>query len=163
MKCSASHQYNSSLDDVYLYFRDAELIEKKYAAVGARNIRLIRNEDTDSGFVSETERELRANVPAMLSSILGEYNTVQQTEVWYSEEDGSLGCDLTIAIKGVPVSIKGRMHLHENEQGTVNDVNLEIKASVPLIGSALARYVAGDCEKGMFEEYEYIKADLAGE
>ncbi|RCU52864.1 DUF2505 domain-containing protein [Corallincola holothuriorum] len=160
MKCTASHQYSHSLDQVYLFFRDAETISEKYAALKAINISIIRNEDTDDGFISETERELPADVPALLASILGDYNKLIQKEHWYSKDDGSLGCDMTIDLVGVPVKIEGHMHLHENETGAINDVTIEISSSLPLIGSSLARYVAGDCKKSMEQEYQYIQGQL---
>ncbi|GAA5218055.1 DUF2505 domain-containing protein [Corallincola platygyrae] len=156
MQCHVKHPYPCGLEEVYLYFRDEDSVVAKYEALGARNIEMIRNEENDNGFYSESKREIPADVPAMLKSLLGDYNQVVQKEHWYSEDDGSLGCDLIIDLVGVPVSIKGEMHLYDVDDGCINEVVLEIDSSIPLVGGSLSRFVAGDCNKSMEQEYRYI-------
>jgi hypothetical protein len=61
----------------------------------------------------------------------------------------------------VPVTVKGSMELRTEGGGCVNDVQLEVKCGIPLIGGKLADFVGGDAEKAVRAEYEFIRAHLA--
>ena len=54
------------------------------------------------------------------------------------------------------------MELRSEGAGCVNDVQLEIKCGIPLIGGKLADFVGGDAGKATQAEYEFIRAHLAG-
>jgi hypothetical protein len=47
-----------------------------------------------------------------------------------------------------------------SELGCGNDVRMTVTCGIPLVGKTLAEFVAGDCERIIAEEYEYIRARL---
>lgn len=161
MKLTADHPYQASVDQVYRYFRDPALVIAKYQALGHREVTVIHSDESDEGYLSCVERQVPADVPALLKALLGSYNQVRQTEQWFSYDDGSLGCELKVEISGVPVAISGNMQLYEEGQGCINHIELTISSSLPLIGSALVNFIAGDSEKAMSAEYAYISSQLA--
>lgn len=162
MKLSGCHHYRVDIDHLYPWFCQPELIRCKYTALGSRQLAIGRAEDSDDGFHLELSRDIPAEVPAVLKSLLGSYNRVTQREHWYSLEDGSLGCDLQLAIHGVPVAISGQLRLVDEASGCRNEIELSVSSSLPLLGATLVKFVAGDCQRAMDQEYGYLQQQLGG-
>lgn len=113
MQVSVIHDYKEDLDTLLRYFSEEDLITEKYQKLGAKNVRVATLEETEDGFRVETQREMPANVPAVLKSLLGSYNTIKQTESWHWQENEQLVCKLQIEILGVPATIEGQMVFSE--------------------------------------------------
>lgn len=163
MQITAIHDYKEDLDTILRYFSEDDLIVDKYKALGARNVRVNSIEETDDGFTIETQREVPANVPAMLKSLLGSYNTVKQKETWHWQENEQLLCHMKVEIIGVPATISGQMMFSEpNETGirTQNNVSVTVKSSVPLIGSTLVSFICDDIKSQMQAEYDFLREKL---
>lgn len=164
MHVTAIHDYKEDLDTLLRYFSEDELITEKYQKLGARNVRVNKLEETDDGFIVETQREVPANVPAVLKSLLGSYNTIKQKETWHWQENEQLLCHMDVEIIGVPASISGQMMFSEPTDragvATVNNVSVTVKSSVPLIGSTLVSFICGDIKQQMEAEYEFLRETL---
>lgn len=156
MKIRRDHEYTHDLEAVYAMFTDAEEIEAKQAALGARNFRIEECELYDDGADVHFVRELPADVPGVLARFLQPWNTVQQSEQWRSNDNGGYDADLEIDIANVPVTITGTLELEPVEGGCVNHVRMEIDCGIPFVGGTLAEFVAKDCKRIVAEEYEYI-------
>lgn len=164
MHVTAIHDYKEDLDTLLRYFSEDELITEKYQKLGARNVRVNKLEETDDGFIVETQREVPANVPAVLKSLLGSYNTIKQKETWHWQENEQLLCHMDVEIIGVPASISGQMMFSEPTDragvATVNNVSVTVKSSVPLIGSTLVSFICSDIKQQMEAEYEFLRETL---
>jgi len=156
------HHYDHPADAVFKYFSDQDLIQAKFESIGTRNVEVLDCAGADGG-VTQSTREVPANVPGVLKKFLGAWNKVTQTEEWGSEEGGERVCDLSVEIAGVPVNVSGTMTLRAEGQGCVNDIRIKVSCSIPLVGGKLAAFVAGDTETAMNDEYDYIKAQLDSE
>jgi len=161
MKIKAVHQYAKDVDAVFGLFHDPEFMKAKYAGIGARNIEILECAGSDGRYAVTIRREVPADVPGLLKKFLGAWNTVVQSERWEGEAGGPYRCAFEIDIAGVPVSAKGAMELRADAGGCSNDVRLEIKCGIPLVGGKLADFVGGDAEKAIRAEYEFIRAHLA--
>jgi len=156
VKVKAAHRYTQGLDAVYAAFCDPAFYEAKLTGVGARNVR-IRSQDTKAGrFRIETEREMRVDVPAVLRSVIGEWNSILQIEEWKGR-DGAYHNDLELKSPVVPVTIRGTMDLRADGRGCVNEVEMDIRCDIPFVGRKLAELVAGSTERGLAEEYGFIR------
>lgn len=164
MHVTAIHDYKEDLDTLVRYFSEDELITDKYQKLGARNVRVTKIEETDDGFIVETQREVPANVPAVLKSLLGSFNTIKQKESWHWQENDQLLCHMDVEIVGVPASISGQMMFSEPTDhagvATQNNVSMTVKSSVPLIGSTLVSFICGDIKQQMQAEYEFLRESL---
>lgn len=160
MQVTAIHDYKENLDTLLRYFSEDDLITEKYLKLGARNVRVNKLEETDDGFIVETQREVPANVPGVLKSILGSFNTVKQKESWHWQENEQLLCHMDVEIIGVPAKISGQMMFSEPTDrtgiSTQNDVSVTVKSSVPLIGSTLVSFICDDIKAQMQSEYEFL-------
>ncbi len=161
MEVTASHSYDATLDEVFDFFSDEQRIIAKYQALGARNVELLELQGDEASVVVKTRRDVPATVPSVLKTLLGEFNTLLQSERWEPDEEDNLVCHFSVEIMGVPVALQGQMHLMDVGEGTVNQVSLSISSALPLIGKKLVAFVATDCSDAMNAEYAYIKQQLA--
>lgn len=160
MKVSATHRYSCSIDELFELFTSKQYYLDKFSACGARNVSIEEAADTDEGFVLESVREVPADVPGVLKSFLGDWNTIRQSEVWDGEAGDEYYNDFEITAEGVPVEMLGTMNLTPDGDGCVNDIEIEIKCAIPLVGKKLAQFVASDTEKTLAAEYEYTREQV---
>ena len=161
MKIRRDHEYAHDTDAVYALFTDAEEIDLKQQALGAREIEIEECDVDDDGAAVQFVRELPADVPGILKKFLQPWNTVEQTEQWQECEDDVYEADLTIDIRNVPVTVEGTLQLVPTDNGCVNHVRLSVECGIPFVGKTLAEFVAADCKRLIRDEYEYITERLA--
>jgi hypothetical protein len=132
----------------------------KYEGIGARNVEVLECAGSEGRYTVKVKREVPADVPSLLKKFLNPWNTIVQSETWEGKAGGPYRCKLAVEIAGVPVGMGGEMELRSQDGGCVNDVRLEVKCGIPLIGGKLADFVGGDAEKATQAEYEFIRAHL---
>ena len=160
MKVRRDHEYAHGTDAVFALFTDADEIEAKQEALGARNIRIKECEADDDAAVVCFVRELPADVPGILKKFLQPWNTVQQSEQWRVCDDGVYKADIDIDIANVPVTVTGTLKLQPVDGGCVNHVRLNVDSGIPFVGKTLAEFVAKDCKRIIAGEYDYITERL---
>ena len=160
MDVRRDHEYMHDTDTVFALFTDAEEVEAKQEALGARNIVIEQCTADEDGAIVTFVRELPADVPGILSKFLQPWNTVGQSEQWRKCDNGVYEADLTIDIRNVPVTIAGTLQLEPAEDGCVNHVYLEISSGIPFIGKTLAEFVTRDCKRLIADEYKYLTERL---
>ena len=159
MKIVAKHEYACTSKELYELFSSDGFHADKFAACGARNIDVIESAKDDDTFSITLEREVPADVPGVLKSLIGEWNTVTQTEEWEDVGDDEFICDFALSTDGVPADISGTMNVMPQENGgCVNHVEMEITSTVPLLGKKLAQFIAKDAEKTLAKEFDYISS-----
>lgn len=162
MKIKALHQYSKDVDTVFALFHDPDFMQEKYLGIGARNVDVLECSGSAGRYSVKVRREVPADVPSLLKKFLNPWNTLTQSEQWQGAAGGPYRCQIAIEIAGVPVSIAGEMELRSQDSGCVNDVRLEVKCAIPLIGGKLADFVGSDAEKAVQAEYDFIRSRLGG-
>jgi hypothetical protein len=156
MIVSARHGYAYPLERVYAAFTSADFYRDKFAAVGARNVNIVDEQRSQDGYRIVVEREVPLEVPAVLRSFLGDWNSIRQQETWDDLGD-EYANEIQITAVGVPVDLRGSMILRaDGDSSCVNDVEMEISCSVPLVGGKLTEFVARNTEKGLADEFAAI-------
>ena len=159
MKVKASHRYTQDAQTVYAAFCDPAFYQAKFEGVGARNVRVVKQEKKPGRFHIETEREMRVDVPGVLKAVLGEWNRLRQSERW-SGKGGEYHNEIELSSPGVPVTMRGTMDLVPAGKGCVNEVEIEIRCDLPFIGKKLAELVASSTERGLADEHAFIRSYL---
>ena len=160
MEVRDQHSYTQDVDTLFKHFCDTAKVQSKHEALGARNINLVQFDADETSLNVIIEREEPADVPKAMKKFLGDWNTVKQTESWTGTLGKGYKCDITIEVHGVPVTINGTMELVPEGSGCVNNVILDIKCGIPLVGKKLAEVVGSQSKKSMREEYKHILAEL---
>ncbi len=158
-KVSKKHFYAFDSATLIRAFNDEEVIQAKLADSGAKDVS-INISTSDAGFNVVIDRTMPADVPSALKKFLGEWNQIKQQETWTGSVEDGFHCDLSIDIDGVPVAIKGQMDITSTGMLTTNNVEIEISCGIPLLGGQLEKFVAGNVEKSVADEFEFLKAHL---
>lgn len=156
----ARHEYDQPLAKVWGVFTDPEFYQAKFEGIGHREVEVVSAEREGDEFCIEISREVPVDVPAVLRGLLGEWNTLLQTERWAPSGKSGYANALTIEARGVPAAMQGRMQLSARGKGCVNEVEITIRASVPLIGGKLEQFVGRDTEATLAAEYDFIRGYL---
>ncbi len=160
MKIKVLHHYKQDVDAVFSRFHDPDFMQEKYTRIGARNVDVLECSGSDGAYRVKVKRDVPADVPGLFKKFLNPWNTLVQSEQWDGQAGGPWRCQIGIEISGVPVSISGDMELRTQDGGCVNEVRIEVKCGIPLIGGKLADFVGSDAEKAIQAEYEFIRGHL---
>jgi len=158
----ARHEYSHPVDKVWKAFTTPEFYQEKFEGVGCREVEVLSSEMEDEEFTVETRRDVPLDAPSVLKTFLGEWNTMFQTEHWAEGAEGEYLNELEMSAEGVPAEMHGSMVLKPSKKGCVNEVEITIKAHVPLVGRKLEEFVARGAEAQLAAEYEFISKYLAG-
>lgn len=114
---------------------------------------------TDSGMeVTLEQTQAARGIPSFAQKFIGDEITIIQRELWTGPELA----DLFVSIPGKPGDASGRMRLAESGGRTKQEINLEIKVGIPLLGRKLEGLVADLLTKALKVENEVGRAHLAG-
>ena len=157
-KVTAKHYYNCSVDEVFRFFSNEDIIAAKYTAMGSRKFHLKDISKQSDLTKVDLLREVPASdaIPKVLKKLLGEWNKVRQSETWQVKEGGSRFCKMSIDLEGVPVKIHGKMQLDNTENGCVNHISIEARSVVPLLGKSITSFISSEILKQLENEYQYI-------
>lgn len=147
------HQFSKDRDTVLKMFTDRDYFVNKYEMMGGRNIEVLEHEEDGSEFRITVSREVNqdAQLPGFLKKFVGETMTVVQTDCWNKENyTGWLEVDL----EGVPADIRAEMHLTEEAEGGANNLEFQVKVSLPLIGGKIEDFLLKDIHKRMPDDVE---------
>ncbi len=157
MRVTANHKYAADIATVYAAFCKPDFYQKKFSAVGARDIQVLEKKKKGDSFFIRTQRDVPSEVPGMLKKFLGEWNTIVQSESWEPDDDGYFN-EIEVESEGVPISIEGTMSLQPSTDGCVNKLAFEIECSIPFVGGKLEDFIAKDLKKTLSAEYKFIKS-----
>lgn len=159
-KVTASHSYSIDVNDVFSFFENEDRVSAKHDSIGARKYRLKSKNESGTTVSIDSRREVPVGqeVPSALRKFAGEWNKVRQRETWTLNDDGSRHCQLRVDLDGLPVKIQGEMHITPTDSGCVNNVDIEVTSSLPLVGKLAAEFVGKSIELQMEDEYQYIKS-----
>lgn len=157
MEVRAKHVYTQGVEAVFKSFGNKAKIESRFTALGARNIQIDNCKLTQTSLDMSMRREVPVDAPSLLKKFLGEWNLATQEEHWTGSAAKGYTGQLQITLKGVPVTITGKLFLSGNAQGCINEVTMTFESSLPLVGKKLAEFVGSTAVTEMQKEYEFIR------
>ena len=160
MKLELEHVYEKDLDSVLAAFLDERHILEKNQRIGSRNVKVaeLRRDDEAAKLVLEREVTVSGKVPGILASFQREWNHVRQEEHWFRKDENEWHCEFRVRIEGVPAKIKGNMRLLNGDNSCVNQVSLQVRCDVPMLGKTIARYLIDDSREKIEKEYSISRS-----
>ena len=159
MRFSHELSYDAPPEDVYAMLADPSFRERVSLAREVVSFDVTMT-PTTSGFTLVNDQiQPTAGLPSFAKKFAGKTTKAIQREDWQDHSSGSL----TIETPGKPTSIKGTITLTGSDGGTVERVELEVKAKVPLIGGKLESVMADQIREGMDVEHQVGQAWLREE
>jgi hypothetical protein len=162
MKISATVDYPATPDAVFAMLANEEFQSRKCAATGAvRHSVSISTQGAHTVIVSS--RDLPTDeFPDFVKSMVGATRAVTETQDWGPPgTEGSRQGSLTVDIAGVPIGLAGTLSLAPGGQGTVETVEGDLKAKIPLLAGKIESAAAPAIRSAIRVENETGHAWLA--
>lgn len=159
-KIKKTDHYDASPEAMMAMLKDSGYVAAKYESLGDISTDIVEHSSTDSGMVLKVDRKTPSDLPDFAKKVLGDTNHIVQTETWMADGDGYV-CDLSIESPGKPLTIKSRSAIVPSGDGSDWNVNMEIKASIPLVGGKLEGVVEKETLASMDKEYAFNKMWLS--
>ncbi|MCG8519878.1 MAG: DUF2505 domain-containing protein [Pseudomonadales bacterium] len=163
MELEVTHAYDSGLERVLAAFFAEDHIHSRNEKVGARNVEIQEralSEQTGKLVISR-EVQSATQLPGILASFHRDWHRVRQEEHWFCKDEGEWHCEFRVHIDGVPAKIKGTMRLQELESGCQNQLTLNVRCELPLIGKTVAKFLLDDSRRKIEREHLITRELLA--
>jgi Protein of unknown function (DUF2505) len=148
---------------VFAMLTEVPFQERKCAATGALSHDVEIKEYDDGSAVIRTRRTLPTDqIPDFAQRFVGRTIDVVQVDDWGpSGPDGSRDGTVVVELKGAPIRFAGSLALRPGGDGTVEAIDGDIKASVPLIGGRMEKALEPALRSAINVENREGKAWLA--
>ena len=161
-RMKVSHHYDADVETVYRLISDPAFIERKYADQGATDI-TIDSADGGGAISNEITRKVTIDLPGFAKKVMSPTNTMVQKERWSPPDaSGQRVCTYSIEVHGVPSRISGTVTLSPDAGGTRQDIEAEVKVSIPLLGGKLEKFAVESGTKQLADEATFTQKELAG-
>src|SRR3954454_16102317 len=137
MRMHVTHSFDADVETVYALVSDPGFIERKYADQGATDITI--DHDARTGAARNViRRKMTIDLPGFAKKVMSPTNTLVQTEQWSAPDaQGHRVCAYTVEVQGVPSRIRGTVTLAPEAGGTTQDIEADVKVSIPLLAGKL--------------------------
>jgi len=150
--------YDAPPAEVRAMLNDPLFWDEVAAATGAlSSTATIGAEGATTRIVVDQEQRV-TGVPSFAKKFVGDSTRAITTQVWRGDE-----ASYEVEAPGKPTSIKGTATLAENGTGSTLTYDLDVKASVPLVGGKLEKLVVELTTEGFEKEQAVGAAWLAGD
>jgi len=162
MRMHVSHHFDADVETVFARMSDPDFIMRKYADAGATDIQ-VDSDHRDDAPTIVSRRKMTVDLPGFAKKVMQPTNTVAQTDEWSpADGDGQRVCRYKVEVQGVPSRIDGTVTLSADGGGTRQDVEAEVKVSIPLVGGRLEKFAVESGQKALADEAAFTAEDLAG-
>jgi hypothetical protein len=160
MRMQVSHHFDADVETVYALASDPGFVKRKYADQGATDI-TIESEPRDRAMLNRIRRKVTIDLPGFAKKVMSPTNTVVQTDDWApADSSGRRVCTYSVEVQGVPSRINGTVTLTPDGAGTRQDVEAEVKVSIPLLGGKLEKFAVESGTKVLEQEAVFTAAAL---
>jgi hypothetical protein len=162
MKISDIIEFAAAPAEVFAMFADEEFQNRKCVATGAIRHTVSITARGDRTIIVSTRDMPSAGFPSFVKSMVGETLAVTETQDWGpSGTDGVRHGKLAVEIAGAPVSLHAVLSLASSGQGTVETIEGDLKARIPLLGNKIEESAAPAIQTAIRVEGETGMAWLA--
>lgn len=155
MRISATIEYSAGPAQVFAMLTEEEFQRRKCERTGALN-QSVKVEERDGGAVVVTKRTMPTQqFPEFIRGLVGETIIVTETTHWGpAATDGSRTGTLTVDLGAAPVNVAADLVLRPEGDGSVETVDGELKARIPLIGGKIEKAAQPAVESAIRVEQE---------
>ena len=143
MRLSAEIRYDATPEAVFAMLLDPGFHERVCLANGSltHDVRIERH-DGGAATITTTRTLPTESVPDFVRGLVGSTLQVTQVDHWEAAgPDGARQGRITVGIEGLPVRLAGTLRLAATSPVTVQTIDGDLRASVPLLGGRVERAV----------------------
>ena len=161
MKISATFDYAATPQHVFAMLADADFQARKCLATGALGHAVSVRAQGDRTVIVSSRDLPTDNFPDFVKSFVGATLAVTETQDWGpADPNGARQGRLTVDLDGVSMDLAGTLSLAPAGRGSVESVDGDLKARIPLLGGKIERAAAPAIESAMRAERETGQAWL---
>ena len=162
MKISSTVEYAATPDAVFAMLVNEDFQARKCAATGAKSHSVSISAHGDRTIIVSSRDMPTDDFPDFVKNMVGATLDVTETQDWGpAGNDGARQGELTVDIAGAPISLAGTLSLAPGGQGTVETVEGDLKAGIPLVGGKIENAAAPAIRSAIRIESETGQAWLA--
>ncbi len=162
VKVRLEHDYAADVETVYALISDPGFIERKYVAIGGRDVAVDRSEADGGGCEVVTKRTISVDLPGFAKKVLTPSQTAIQVERWEpATSSGERVCRYTVDAQGAPSRIEGVHRLVPTGSGCHHTIDIDAKINIPLIGGRLEKLAADQGSEDIAKQFAYTDEALA--
>jgi hypothetical protein len=151
MKFERVHDYPAPASEVLAMLLDPAFREAVLAAQEAVSHSVSISSSTPPATVEVRQKQNTSDAPGAARKVIGDSVETVQREEWTSAESA----DLEITIPGKPGSLRGRITLTDNGDGSSTErFDAEVKVNIPLVGGKLEGLIGKILGSGLRRERE---------
>jgi hypothetical protein len=156
------HDYAADVEVVFALISDPEYIERKYVALGGRDVSVERDDSGDGGCKVVTKRTVTIELPGFASKVLTPSQSPIQIENWLpANAAGERVCNYTVEAPGTPSRILGTHKLTPTASGCHHTIDIDAKVNIPLIGGKIEKFAAEQGRADIEAQFAHTDAELA--
>ena len=161
MKISTTFDYAATPQQVFAMLADTEFQNRKCIATGAVSHSVSVSPQGDRTVIVNHRDMPTDSFPDFVKSMVGATLTVTETQDWGPPgPDGSRQGRITVDLGGAPVDLVGVLSLAPVGRGSLESVDADLKARIPLIGGKIEKAAAPAIESAISVERETGQAWL---
>lgn len=158
-----THELAGDVETVYALVTDPAFLERKFTAGGAKDVNVVTESTPGGGTRLVINRKVTLDLPGFAAKFVQPTNTFVQIENWSpATADGRRVCTYEVDVQGVPSSIAGTVTLSPDGGQTRQDIEAQMKVSIPLVGGRLEKVAVENGTKLLADEADFTNRELAG-
>jgi hypothetical protein len=164
VRVSRRVELDGSPEEVYAVLTDPTFQEAKCEATTAGDGHGVEVTRGSAGSRVRTERTLPSDgLPDVARSFVGDTLVVVEVHEWSAPApDGTRESALDMHVRGAPLTLKGTLRLEPDGDGTLEVLEAELRANVPLIGGRIEKAANGPISTAIDIETGLLRETLAG-
>lgn len=131
-----------SPEEVFAMMTTTDYQVEKLTKTGGLNARATVEPAGDSVVVT-TYRELPADIPSFAKKFTGDPIESSESITWTGPDDsGSYRAQATVTFGQAPLTMKGTATIEASDEGSLFRLEMDVKASIPLIGGKVESFAS---------------------
>lgn len=140
MRISAALHYPADPATVFAMLTDRAFQDRKLGGTGALSWEVEVTTDGDATRITSRRALPTDQVPEAFRAFVGDRLTLTQTETWEpAAPDGTRRGRMVVEVGGTPVRLEATLRLTAEGAGTVEQVEGDLQAKVPLFGGRIEK------------------------
>ena len=162
MKISARLDYPATPHEVFAMLADEIFQNRKCIATGALSHTVSISAKGERTVIVSSRELPTTDFPSFVQSLVGATLAITETQDWGpADAGGARQGVITVDIAGAPIDLDGTLSLTRNGHGSVQTVQGELRARIPLIGGKIEQAAAPAIMSAINVEREIGQAWLA--
>ena len=152
------YEFPHDIETVQQMLVDPQFLSERLMALGEDEPE-IKISNRGGTTTLQLERAARRDMPTVAAKIIGDVQRFEMTEKWKEAGDGWEG-EYHINVVGAPVVIDAQFDLTPTDEGCVYTISHKPKASVPVVGKTLEKFLVKQTTEGCERELDHLAESL---